>query len=197
MDGMVHTTHASFCCWFGIRYRRILGIPRTHAELSPHYRPDLINGSTVLDVKVGSPLAAKALSVGEKERATHTAFAGTADRFLAKSLGRAQRGAPGTPFDHSTGDGYVAGVYNHDYRFALARDTKVVLLIHETLGGLHSSARAYLHELARAAAARKAGSEHDEAAASGFRGYWRARISASLARALGEQLLAGAPARAS
>ena len=49
-----------------------------------------------------------------------------------------------------------------------------------------------MHRNACAEHERKAGSEHDEAAASGFRGYWRARISVSLARALGEQLLAGA-----
>ena len=86
----------------------------------------------------------------------------------------------------------MAPVIDHDYRFALARDTEVLLLIHETTGALHPGARSYLSRLARAHALRQTGDAEDETAGASFRRFWLGRISAGLAAALGAQLLAGA-----
>eukprot|EP00966_Prymnesium_polylepis_P260114 6008463-Prymnesium_polylepis.3 len=117
--------------------------PPDHADYSPHYRPDLgieeagrNEQYLILDTKCGSPFVASH-TVAERVRAEHTAFAGTAERFITAVLGRAARGDG--PFDITTGRGYVSPKAA-DYRGALARGHDPRPLIHETFGGVHPDA---------------------------------------------------------
>ena len=117
--------------------------PPDYAEFSPGYRPDLaVEGGgrggdlLLLDTKVGSPYVTS-LTVEERGRAAHVAFAGTAERHVTAVLGRAQRGEPGDgPHDFATGAGYVS-VKKADYDGALQRAVEVRPLIHETYGGFY------------------------------------------------------------
>ena len=109
----------------------------------------------LLDTKVGSPYVAS-LTVEERSRAAHVAFAGTAERHVTAVLGRAQRGEPGDgPHDFATGAGYVS-VKKADYHGALQRAVEVRPLIHETYGGFYRTSSRTLREMAGVDAARQA-----------------------------------------
>ena len=121
----------------------------------------------------------------------HIAFAGTAERFITKTLGRAQVGEPGDgPYDHSNGSGYLSAKIG-DYKHAIARKIDVRPLIHETTGGLHGEAQATLRMFARAHATRHDGIAKGPSYSAYLRRH-RARISRAIALGLAFELRRGA-----
>ena len=164
------------------------GTKVTHPDL---HLPGLGFGGSdlVLDTKVGSPLL-RSLTVEESERASHTAFAGVADRFLTKVIGRPARGAAGAPaFSHATGLGLLSAKRG-DYAGALARGHEVIAVIHEVFGGAHPAATRLLTRAVKAYAQRLDG-RADGHRGKAFRAYHSAQMSMASAKGLASELRRG------